>query len=192
MLQIFGLLSGILASISHIPYIIDIFKGTTKPERATWLIWSVLGVTAFFSQLSKGATNSLWLNGLDTGGAILTFILSIKFGMGGLAKRDIITLIFAFLGIVMWYFTKEPMAALIIVVLVDFAGSILTVTKAYEAPKTETLSTWIILFFSGMFAAISVGELNFSLLLYPIYIGLINGATGIAILLGRKKTTPSP
>lgn len=187
MLQIFGIIAGLLAVICHIPYLIDIFKGTTKPERASWLIWSVLGTVAFFSQLAKGATDSLWLNGLDTLGSTVTFILAIKFGMGGLAKRDIASIIFAIGGMALWFVTKEPMVALIIVVLVDFAGSILTIIKAYETPETETLSTWIILFFSGMLAAVSVGELNFSLLLYPMYIGLINGATGVAILLGRRK-----
>lgn len=187
MLQVFGLLAGILAVTSHIPYFVDIIKGTTKPERASWLIWSILGSIAFFSQLAKGATNSLWLNGLDTFGTAIIFICSTKTGAGGLTKKDILSLIFALSGITLWFFTKEPMVALIIIIIVDFSGAVLTIAKAYESPETETLSTWFILLASGLLAAISVGELNFSLLLYPIYIGLINGATGLAILLGRKK-----
>ncbi len=187
MLQTLGLVSGLLAIGSHLPYLRDILKGTTKPERASWFIWAVLGVIAFFSQLAEGATNSLWLNGLDTLGSLLIFLFSIKTGVGGLAKRDIASLIFAAVGLVLWFLTKEPLVALIIIVLIDFAGAILTILKAYEKPETETLSTWVIVAISGFIASLSVGETNFALLLYPIYIGSINGATAVAILLGRKR-----
>lgn len=185
LLEILGIISGILAIIGHIPYIRDIILKRTKPERASWLIWSVLGGIAFFSQLAKGATNSLWL-GLDTVGVIVTVILSIKYGMGGFAKRDLFSLIFASIGIVLWFFTKEPIAALIIVILVDFAGAILTITKSYEHPETETLSTFVLCSIAGFFAVLAVGELNFPLLLYPFYIGVINGITALAIILSPR------
>ena len=64
MFQFLGLLSGVLSGGSYIPYLRDIFRHTTKPERASWLIWAVLGSIAFFSQLAEGATWSLWLTGL--------------------------------------------------------------------------------------------------------------------------------
>lgn len=188
MLQTFGLIAGILAAVSHLPYFVDIIKGTTKPERASWLIWSVLGSIAFFSQLAKGATDSLWLNGGDTLGVVITFVLAIKFGVGGLVKRDIASLIFATFGLVLWFLTKEPLAALIIVILVDFAGAILTVIKSYEDPGSETLATWIICSIAGVFAVLSIGEFNLVLILYPLYICLINGATALAILVGKRKS----
>jgi len=187
-LSFFGLISGLLACISHIPYLIDILKGTTKPERASWLIWLVLGSISFFSQMAKGATDSLWLVGGDTLGTVLTFILAIKFGVGGLAKRDLVSLAFAFLGLVLWFFTKEPLTALIIVILVDFAGAILTVIKSYEDPGSETLATWVLCSIAGFFAVLSVGEFNLILLLYPLYLCFINGATAVVILVGKRKS----
>ena len=92
MLKTLGLLSGFLSIIMYIPYLRDIFHHTTKPERASWLIWSVLGGIAFFSQFAKGATNSLWLTGAQTLGVFVVFILSLRYGVGGLVKRDIYAL----------------------------------------------------------------------------------------------------
>ncbi|KKT58129.1 MAG: hypothetical protein UW52_C0064G0012 [Candidatus Gottesmanbacteria bacterium GW2011_GWA1_44_24b] len=66
MLQTFGLLSAVIFPISYFPYVRDTLRGKTKPERASWFIWATLGAIAFFSQLAKGATDSLWLSGLGT------------------------------------------------------------------------------------------------------------------------------
>ena len=56
-LVIFGILAGVFSAISYPPYIVAILKGKAKPERASWLIWSVLTAMGFFTQLAVGATN---------------------------------------------------------------------------------------------------------------------------------------
>jgi len=186
-LEIFGITSGVLGFICVFPYIRDILLNKTKPERASWLIWSVLGSIAFFSQLAKGATNSLWLTGVDTLGVLITFILALKFGEGGLSRRDVKALMVAFLGLVIWFFTKEATFALIIVIVVDSAGSFLTISKAYEDPESETMSTWILSGLSGLAAALAVGSFDLVLLSYPLYIWVANWSVAIAMVLGNKK-----
>lgn len=186
-LQFFGYLSAIIGTIASFPYIRDILKGKTKPERASWFIWTVLGTIAFFSQLEKGATNSLWLVGVGTLSVLVVSILSIKFGSGGLARRDIFSLIFAVLGILLWFFTKDSTIALIITILVGSTGSFLTVVKSYEDPESETISTWLLVSVAGIFSALSVGRWNLILLIYPTYIFLTNIAVVSAILLGKNR-----
>lgn len=187
MLQIFGLFSGFLSVVMYIPYLRDIFRHTTKPERASWLIWSMLGGIAFFSQLAKGATDSLWLTGVQTLGVFLIFLLSIRYGMGGLARRDIIALVAAGVGLILWYVTNEAAIALIFVIIIDAIGGWLTALKAYEDPASETLITWLLSGTSGIFAALAVGSLNYVLLAYPIYIAIINYIVVAAIVLGRRR-----
>jgi len=186
-LQIFGYLAALLSIFAVLPYIRDILKGKTKPERASWFIWTVLGSIAFFSQLAKGATNSLWVVGVGTFCVLIVSILSIKFGTGGFARRDKISLIIAAIGLLLWFFTKEAAIALYITILVGSTGSFLTVVKSYEDPESETISTWIIAFISGIFAALSVGEWSFILLIYPLYIFLANLSVVVAILLGKAR-----
>ena len=187
MLQAFGLFAGVLSLVMYIPYIRDIFRKTTKPERASWLIWSVLGGTAFFSQLAKGATDSLWLTGVQTLGVFLIFILSIRYGVGGLVRRDIVALVAAGAGLILWYLTNEAAIALVFVIIIDAIGGALTVLKSYEDPGSETLITWLLSGTSGIFAALAVGSLNYILLAYPIYIVAINYAVVVAILLGKAR-----
>lgn len=139
MLLIFGYISAVLSIVMIIPYVRDILRHKTKPERGSWLIWSVLMFISFFSQMAKGATDSLWLTAGQTISVLTIFILSLKYGYGGLAKRDTKGLIGAGIGLVLWYLTKEAAIALIIVILVDGIGTYLSVIKSYEDPGSETL-----------------------------------------------------
>jgi len=187
-LAIFGYISALLSILMVVPYIRDILLLKTKPERASWFIWTVLGFISFFSQMAKGATDSLWLTGGQTLAVLIISLLSIKYGVGGFTKRDIRALIAAGVGLVVWYLTKEAAWALLTVIVIDCIGSLLTVMKAYEDPASETLSTWAISGTSGIFGVLAVGAFSPILLVYPLYIVFANYAIVTAMLLGRRKT----
>ncbi|HWZ65276.1 MAG TPA: hypothetical protein VNX65_00590 [Patescibacteria group bacterium] len=186
LLQALGILGGLISFIGYIPYVKDILKLKAQPERATWFIWSVLTAIQFFSQQAEGATNSLWLNGLDSFGAIGIFIISIKFGVGGLVRRDLIALVAAAVGLFLWYLTSQPFIALVITIGIDIIGTVLTVTKTYEDPATETYTIWVLGMIGGLLAALSVGRLDPTLLVYPIYFCLADLSVVLAKRFGRK------
>ncbi len=187
MLAVFGLLSALLPLIGAVPYVRDILKHGTKPHRGSFLIWTVLGLIAFFSQFAKGATWSLFLPAGDTLATLTIFILSVRLGTGGLNKRDVGALALAFLGLIIWYFTKQPLAALLITIGVDAIGTVLTIIKTYAEPDSETFSSWLLASLGGLFAALAVGEFSFALLVYPLYILIANGAVDVTILLRRNQ-----
>jgi len=189
--EVAGYLSGLAILMSFVPYIKDIFLGKTKPERMSWLIWAILGSIAFFSQLAKGASYSLFLVGAQAIGDLLVFILAIKYGLGGFLKRDIFALIGSGVGLFLWYITKEAAIALFIIIFIDATGAILTVLKSYEKPSTETISSWVLTFIGGFFACIAVGSLNFILLAFPFYICLASLSILITIKLGFQRARKS-
>ena len=186
MLLIFGYISAALSIIMVAPYIRDIFLLHTKPQRASWFIWTVLGFISFFSQWAKGATDSLWLTGGQTLAVLIVVLLAIKYGTGGFTRRDIFALIGTGIGLVLWYLTNEAAFALAMVILVDSIGSLLTAIKVYHNPESETLSTWAMSGTSGIFGTLAVGSLNPILLAYPVYIIVANYSIAMAMLLGRR------
>jgi len=187
MLQLFGYISGFLITIEFIPYIRDILRHKTKPQRTTWFIFSVLGAIAFFSQAAKGASDSLWLPGIITVGVTVIFLFSLKYGVGGFQKKDYIALLIAFLGLIAWYFTKEAAIALYIVILIDAAGVYLTAEKAYRDPNSETMILWILSSIAGIFAMLAVGKWDIVLLSYPFFIFVADAAIVAAMILGRTR-----
>lgn len=117
---------------------------------------------------------------------VVVFALSIKYGYGGLLKRDVLVLVASAFILLVWYFTQQPVLAVYLTTLVDALGGGLTIVKAYEAPDTETPITWAMSGLAGFFALLSVGHINVPLLVYPAYIFLINSSVVVAILLGRR------
>lgn len=187
LLPVIGISSGIISLSAYPPYIRDMFKGTTRPERASWLIWTVLAIIALSSQIASHARWSLPMVIAQTIGVTAVFFLSLKFGYGGLKKRDIISLVVAGLGLIGWAVTNKPVIALICVVVVDAAGAWLTTYKAYKKPSSETLITWKLDSISNFLGLLAVGSLNSSLLLYPAYLLLANGSVVVAIYAGHKR-----
>ncbi len=187
LLPIFGYISALLGIVMIVPYVRDILNKETQPERASWFIWTALGLIAFFSQLAKGATDSLWLTAGQTLAVTIIFLLSIRYGVGGFSKRDITALVCAGIGLLLWSVTNEALYALIIVILVDSIGTVLTLTKALRDPESETLSTWCMSGTSGVFGALAVGSLNPVLLAYPFYIIIANYTIVGAIILGKRR-----
>ena len=104
--------------LSVIPYARSILRKETKPHRMTWLIWSALALIAFFSQLAEGGTWSLLLTVGDTLAILITFAFSLKFGVHGLRKIDILSLVGAGISLVLWYITKNPAVALFLIILI--------------------------------------------------------------------------
>lgn len=187
MFEIIGAIAGVLAAISYIPYTIDVLRNKAKPERASWLIWTVLILIAFFSQVSKGATDSLWFTGFDSVGALIIFILSIKYGVGGFTRRDIISLFAAGAGLVIWFFTQDAIYALFITMAIDAIAAGLTVVKTLEDPSTETYPMWIIICVASSLAMVAVGRFDVILLAYPFYIFLANFSVVVAKFVGEHR-----
>jgi hypothetical protein len=187
MQETLGTASGILIAISCIPYIRDILLHKTKPQRTTWLIWAVLLTIAFFAQLSEGGTWSLITTGVDWLGVVVIYILSVLYGMGGATRLDKIALASAGVGLLLWYLTNEPLFALLITIGIDFVAGLLTIIKTYKEPETETFVAYMICGTGGLLGTIAVWEWNFSLIIFPLWICLLNYAIGITILLGRRK-----
>src|SRR5690242_9985195 len=98
-LPLSGIIAGIITLVAYIPYIRDIFNGTTKPVRATWFIWSVLSGIALTSQIASGGRWSVVMTLAQMGGVTAVFILSLKHGYGGLGKKEFVSLIVAALGL---------------------------------------------------------------------------------------------
>lgn len=182
--------TGLLMLAAVPPYLIDIFKGKTKPERTTWFIWSVLGTIAFISQISLHGGWSLVFIGIDGLGNIAVFLLSIKYGVGGWTRLDKIALAIALVGVVVSVLARQPVLAIMGVIVADAAGTILTIRKAFLQPSTETSITWFAIGTASLLSAVSVGAWRWSVLIYPLYLSLANYSVLIAkffgLGLGRK------
>ncbi len=188
LLAFLGIGSAILNTAGTIPYLRDIFRHKTKPERATWWIWFMLSLIAFSAQWAAGARWSLFMTGAQVAAVGTIAVLSVHFGYGSFQRKDLVSILVAIMGITLWGFTRQPLLALLIVVGIDLVALWLTIVKTWQAPLTETLINWILASGSGVLGILAVGELNFTKLIYPIYITLGNSSLMFIIIYRRRVT----
>lgn len=188
MTEVFGWLSAFFVFAAAIQYIFEIIWGKTKPERGATLIWLTTNTVIFLSSRADGAADSLWLPFGDMVVGIIMFFLAIKYGYKWLAKRDVVSLIVAGIGVAVWVGTDQPLVALLSSLLVDAVGTFLVVTKSIEAPDTEPIMPWALYLLAGFLAALSVGRLDKSLLIYPLAAMTASVAIISAIIIGKRKS----
>ena len=182
-----AIIGGLISIIAAIPYIRDIFLGKTKPERAMWWIYSALFILLFAAQLSAGANWLLVISGTYILAPTVIAILSLKYGYGSFHKRDLWSLVVAALGIALWLLTDNPLMAILIVIVIDFAGFWLTLIKTWQAPHSETLITWQLNCLTAIVSLFSINTWSFAVVAYPVYAILATALIVWLIMYRRTK-----
>lgn len=183
----FGLAAGVIGAVGYIPYIRDILANKTKPDRPSWLIWSLEYAGLFGAQIAAGATSSLWLIGFQLACVLVIYGLSFRFGIGRLDKRTRPLLVAVCLALVAWFFTKNSTTAIIILLAVEASGVVLTAIKAYKHSDSETLSTWWLIGCGGLLGILAVGNGSAkSLYIYPISLIVMSLSVIAAAIAGQN------
>lgn len=182
-----GKVAGIISLAAFVPYIIAILRGQTKPNRATWWIWTVVGFMLGASYYSSGANHTIWAPVSYTIGPLVTAILSLKYGEGGWTRFDRCCLLGAGTSMALWWMFSSPLIALILNLFIDFLGALPTYRKAYHEPEGEDRAAWA-LFFAGSIANLfAVETWAFAIAVYPIYMFLGNGVIATFVFLRRHQ-----
>ena len=185
----FIFVSSLLAFISPLIYAKAILKGQAKPHRTTRFVLLIITSLATASLFAQHDTVAVWLAGVSALQSILLFGLSIKHGMGGWAKTDILCLLIALAGIVIWQTTKDPSLALYASIAADFTGMLPAIIKTYKYPHTEIWSFFLLDVFAAIFSLLAVKTWTVQEFSYPLYIMIINSIMVLLIIrpkLARK------
>lgn len=186
MQTIFIVISSCLALISPLIYARAILKGNARPHRTTRFVLLLITALSTASLLASHNTVAVYLAGISFFQSIIILTLSVKHGMGGWAKTDILCLCIALIGIVVWQTTKNPILGLYFSILADFTGIIPTIIKTYRFPKTEIATFFALDFFASIFTLLAIRTFDTQNIAYPIYILLAN-AIMVALILIRRR-----
>jgi hypothetical protein len=184
---VLGVLAALVGIVDTIPYVRDTVRRSTRPHLGTWLIWGVLGIVVCVSQAADGASWSLLMAGSQAVLTALIFLLAIRLGTGGVSAADKVLIAIAGCGVAGWLIADEPIVATACVVAADLIAAGMMIPKTWRDPDSETLSMFAFASLGGALAAGSVGALEPSLLLYPVYYCLVNGA--LALLIRQRGQT---
>jgi len=132
-------------------YIRSMFKGGAKPNRVSWLMWSIAPFIATAAALSNGvgwAALPVFMSGVSPFMIFSASFVTRK-AYWKLVSFDYVCGVLSVLALVLWYLTKDPNVAIVFAIASDGLASIPTLTKAWHHPETE--SPWP--FIVGVFNA---------------------------------------
>ena len=168
-------------------YIKETIWGNTRPNRVTWLMWSIAPLIATFAAVSKGvgwAVLPVFMAGFSP---FLVFVSSFinKNSYWRLKKFDYFCGFCSLLALILWGITKEPNVAIIFSIVSDGSATIPTLVKAWRMPETESASAYIVGLINALttFAAIKIWD--FASLGFPVY--LVIACSLLLFSICRKK-----
>ena len=185
-----GWIAGVLSLLAFLPYIVAILRGQTRPNRATWWIWTTAGLVLGASYYFSGAETTIWVPVSYIVGPLVTALLSIRYGEGGSTPLDRGCFAGAGAGLLFWWWFNSPVVALVMTLGVDFAGAVPTMKKAYLAPHTEDRLAWALFIAGNAFNLLAVDRWEFAIAIYPVYMFLASGSIAALVLRPRPAAPP--
>lgn len=167
-----GLAAQFILAISILPYAISIFRGTVKPNRISWFIWSVIGFAFWLitpqsaDHVTKMLTVIFWIN------PTLIFVLTlIKGEYIKPDKLETFSLIVGLSAIMVWLIYRESSGVLptVIAIAADFCALLPTLRFVITAPDEEAPLAWICFFLGSFIAVFGIEHYTLESLLLPVY-----------------------
>ena len=176
MFEFLVLIAASATLVAAFAYIRSMFKGKTKPNRVTWLMWTVAPFTASFAAFSNGvswAALPVFMSGLSPCLILLASFLN-KRAYWKLAAFDYACGALSALALVLWYVTENPNVAIVFAIFSDALAATPTLRKAWRNPQSESYWPFVVGVFSPMTSFLVAPAWTFSEIAFPAYLVAIN------------------
>jgi hypothetical protein len=141
----FVIIGTVIGAVGAIAYLVDTIKGKVKPNRVSFLLWSIAPFIAFAAQIKQGVGLESLMT-FSTGFLpMMTFIASFvnKKAEWKITRFDLICGFLSILGLVLWWITKVGNVAIFFSIMADGLAAVPTIVKSYKYPDTELAWPWI-------------------------------------------------
>lgn len=185
--EFFSAVAIALTFIAFLPYIRSILRDKIKPHVFSWIIWGSTTFIVFLAQLNDGGGAGAWPIGISGTITIAVAILAYT------KKADItITLadrgffLLAMASLPLWYFTADPLWAVVILTTVDVLGFGPTFRKAYCYPFAEDVKFFILFMARNLIVIIALEHYSVTTVLFPAVIAAACAALTLLIMYRRR------
>jgi hypothetical protein len=166
-------------------YLRDTLRGTTKPNRVTWLLWAVAPLLASAVEFSGG----VGLRALPTFMVgfmpLLVFIGSFHNpdSLWKIRRIDYACGAISVLGTITWLVTRDGNVAIAAAIAADFTAGIPTLMKSWTHPETETVFAYLGAVISMVILLLTLTEWTFEVAAFPSLIVVVASVEVVLVAL---------
>ncbi|MFA7337187.1 MAG: hypothetical protein WC028_10410 [Candidatus Obscuribacterales bacterium] len=163
-------------------YAYKTFKGETKPNRVTWLLWMVIPMIAFFAELQEGVGLQSLMTFMIGFGPLLVFIASFlnKQSYWQMSKLDWTCGILSIVALVAWKVSGHGDVAIAFSLVADGLAGLPTLIKSWKEPQSEHYAPYLAGAISAGITLLTITNWTFANYAFPAYI-LCTGV-GVAVI----------
>jgi hypothetical protein len=169
--ELFSFAAIALTLFAFVPYIRSIFNNTIKPHVFSWVIWGSTTFVVFLAALADKGGIGTWPIGVS--GAITIFIAILAYIKRAdvvITRLDWTFFAAAMSSLPLWYFTADPLWAVVVLTTVDVLGFGPTLRKAYTYPHAESLLFFALFAVRNFFVIIALEHYSLTTVLFPAVI----------------------
>lgn len=177
--------------LAYLPYLHAIARRRIRPHAFSWVIWSATTGVVFAAQVQAGAGIGAWPTGLS---ALLTMAVAVLAlagrGERGVTRTDAGFLVSAGAALLLWYWTADPLAAVVILTAVDALGFGPTLRKSWHRPYEEHLGFFGLVAASNVLVLLALERFTLTTALFPVAVG--SGCVTLLAVVGwRRSVAPA-
>lgn len=168
-------LGSAIGALGTAVYLRDTLRGTTKPNRVTWLLWAVAPLLAAAVEVDQG----VGLRALPT--FMVGFMPLLVFA-GSFHNPESVWKIRPFdyacgavsvIATVIWLATRNGVLAISAAIVADFLAGVPTLMKSWTHPETETVYTYVGAVVSMVILLLTIDHWTFDVAAFPIFIACV-------------------
>jgi hypothetical protein len=172
----FIIVGALIGAAGAFAYLWDTIRGKVKPNRVSFLLWSVAPMIAFAAQIKQGVGLESLMTFTSGFLPFLTFSASFvnKKAEWRLTPFDAACGLFSAAGLGLWLITKVGNVAIVFSIVADGLAALPTLIKAYKYPETELAWPWMATCVGVVLTLLTLKEWTFANSAFIIYIFIVD------------------
>jgi hypothetical protein len=179
-------LGSAIGALGTAVYLRDTLRGSTKPNRVTWLLWAVAPLLAAAVELNEGVGLRALPTFMIGFMPLLVFVASFHnaTSVWKVRRIDYACGAMSVIGTVVWLATRNGVLAISAAIAADFLAGIPTVMKSWTHPETETVHSYVGAVISMVILLLTIDHWTFDVAAFPLFIACM--ASIEVVLVGLK------
>ncbi len=182
------LLSIGISSTGGITYLLNMFRGKSKPNLVSWGLWGLAPLIATGAAISAHAdlwgTARVFISGFVPF-VIFMFGLFLKQSYWKLTRFDFFCGVLSVIALIAWLIAHAPVAAILFAIAADLFASVPTLVKGWQSPHTETATVFLTSLISSLITIPAIPVWNLENTAFQAYLIIVNLALFGVITLGK-------
>ncbi len=185
---VFSLCGIAIAFFRYTLYFRGILGGSIKPHVFTWFLWGILTGIIFLAQFVSGAGPAAWIAGFVAIACLAISALAyFKKGPTDIVMADWVWLVAALAAVALWFFTKNPLTAVLVIMVADGISYIPTYRKSFYKPYEESAGGFALAALRSVFALAAIDSFLLVNWIHTAFLIVADGGCALFIWTRRKQ-----